>query len=107
MKTTATALVVALAMGCAVTGTQAADAAREDATLSKANISLNDAIGLAEKEGSGQAVTADYMAKKGTMGHYDIKVLSSDGSKLTEYRVSAAKNSLSSRVSRQAPLMYL
>ena len=61
-----------------------------DATLSKANVSLNDAIGIAEKEGSGQAVMADYMAKKGTMGHYDVKVLSSDGSKLTEYRVSTA-----------------
>ncbi|HEX4675479.1 MAG TPA: hypothetical protein VH209_09135, partial [Steroidobacteraceae bacterium] len=83
MKTKAIALAVALAMGCAVTDAQAANPAREDATLSKANVSLNDAIGLAEKEGSGHAVTADYMAKKGTMGHYDIKVLSSDGSKLT------------------------
>lgn len=90
MKTKAIALAVALAMGCAVTGAQAANPAREDATLSQANISLNDAIGIAEKEGSGQAVMADYMAKKGTMGHYDIKVLSSDGSKLTEYRVSTA-----------------
>ena len=90
MKMTATALVVALAMGGAVTATQAADAAREGATLSKAKVSLNDAIGIAEKEGSGQAVMADYMPKKGTMGHYDVKVLSSDGSKLTEYRVSTA-----------------
>ena len=90
MKKTATALMVALAMGCAVTATQAADAAREDATLSNAKVSLNDAIGIAEKQGSGQAVMADYTGKKGTMGHYDIKVLSSDGSKLTKYRVSTA-----------------
>lgn len=90
MKTTATALVAALVMGCAVTATQAADAAREDATLSNAKVSLNDAIGIAEKQGSGQAVMADYMPKKGTEGHYNVKVLSSDGSKLTEYRVSTA-----------------
>jgi uncharacterized membrane protein YkoI len=90
MKTKAIALAVALAMGTAVTGVQAADAAREDATLSNAKVSLNDAINKAEKEGGGQAVAADYKPKKGTMGYYDIKVLSSDGSKLTEYRVSTA-----------------
>ena len=90
MKTKAIALAVALAMGFAVTGTQAADAAREDATLSNATVSLNDAINKAEKEGGGQAVAADYTAKKGTMGYYDVKVLSSDGAKLTEYRVSTA-----------------
>ena len=90
MKTKAIALAVALAMGCAVTGAQAANPAREDATLSNAKVSLNDAINLAEKQGSGQAVTADYTPKKGTMGHYDVKVLSNDGTKLTEYRVSTA-----------------
>ena len=37
MKKTATVLVAALAMGCAVTATQAANAAREDATLSNAD----------------------------------------------------------------------
>jgi uncharacterized membrane protein YkoI len=88
MKTKATVLVAALAMGFAVTATQAADAAREDATLSNAKVSLTDAIGIAEKQGSGQAIAADYMPKKGAMGHYDIKVLSSDGSKLVKYRVS-------------------
>jgi uncharacterized membrane protein YkoI len=91
MKKTATALVAAVAMGFAANVTQAADAAaRDDATLSNAKVSLNDAIGIAETQGSGQAVMADYMAKKGTMGHYNVKVLSSDGSKLTEYRVSTA-----------------
>jgi uncharacterized membrane protein YkoI len=88
MTTKTTAMLAALALGFAVTGAQAADkAAREDATLSNAKVSLTQAIGIAEKEGSGQATSADYMAKKGTMGNYDIKVLSSDGSKLTKYRV--------------------
>jgi uncharacterized membrane protein YkoI len=91
MTTKATALLAALAMGFAVTGAQAADkAAREDATLSNAKVSLTQAIGIAEKEGSGQAISADYMAKKGAMGSYDIKVLSTDGAKLTEYRVNSS-----------------
>jgi uncharacterized membrane protein YkoI len=91
MTTKTTAMLAALALGFAVTGAQAADkAAREDATLSNAKVSLTQAIGIAEKEGSGQAVSADYAPKKGHMGAYDIKVLSSDGSKLTEYRVSTS-----------------
>jgi uncharacterized membrane protein YkoI len=91
MTTKATALLAALALGCAVTGAQAADkAATEDATLSNAKVSLTQAIGIAEKEGSGQAIAADYVAKKGTMGQYDIKVLSSDGTKLTKYRVNSS-----------------
>jgi uncharacterized membrane protein YkoI len=89
MTIKATALLAALALGFAVTGAQAADkAASEDATLSKAKVSLTQAIGIAEKQGSGQAISADYVASKGKMGNYDIKVLSSDGSKLTKYRVS-------------------
>lgn len=96
MTTKATALLAALALGCAVTGAQAADkAATEDATLSNANVSLTQAIGIAEKQGTGQAISADYMAKKGKMGNYDIKVLSSDGSKLTKYRVSPATGKIS------------
>ena len=84
MTTKTTAMLAALALGFAVAGAQAGDkAAREDATLNNAKVSLTQAIGIAEKEGSGQAISADYMGKKGTMGHYDIKVLSSDGSKLT------------------------
>jgi uncharacterized membrane protein YkoI len=88
MTTKATALLATLAMGFAVTATQAANAAREDVALSNAKVSLNQAIGIAEQQGSGQATSADYMPKKGTMGHYDVKVLSSDGSKLVKYRVS-------------------
>jgi uncharacterized membrane protein YkoI len=91
MMTKATALLAALALGFAVSATQAADkASSEDATLSNAKVSLTQAIGIAEKQGSGQAISADYVARKGKMGNYDIKVLSSDGAKLTKYRVSPA-----------------
>jgi uncharacterized membrane protein YkoI len=90
MTTKLTALLAAVAMGCAMTVAQAADAAREDAVLTNAKVSLTQAVGIAEQQGSGQAVTADYTAKKGAMGHYAIKVLSNDGTKLTEYRVSPA-----------------
>ena len=96
MTTKATALLAALALGFAVSGAQAADkAAREDATLENAKVSLTQAIGIAEKQGSGQAISADYVGKKGTMGNYDIKVLSSDGAKLTKYRVSPSTGKIS------------
>jgi uncharacterized membrane protein YkoI len=88
MITKATALLAALAMGFAVTAAQAASPAHEDAALSNAKVSLNEAIGIAEQQGSGQAISADYKARKNSVGAYDIKVLSSDGKKLTGYRIS-------------------
>jgi uncharacterized membrane protein YkoI len=89
MITKATALLAALALGGAVSATQAANAAREDQNLSEAKVSLTQAIGIAEKQGSGQAIDADYAAKHGgkAMGHYSVKVLSADGKKLTKYEV--------------------
>jgi len=88
MMMKATALLAALAMGLAVTVTQAENATREDQMLSHAKVSLNQAIGIAEQQGSGQAIGAEYVSQKSGVGHYDIKVLSSDGSKLVKYRVS-------------------
>lgn len=82
-----TALLGALALGLAVTGAQATNAADEEQTLSNAKVSLTQAIGIAEKQGSGQAVSADYKPKSGGMGDYDVRVLSGDGKKLTSYRV--------------------
>ena len=92
MITKATALLAAVAMGVAVSAAQAADPAHEDAQLNNAKVSLNEAIGIAEQQGSGQAISADYKAaKKGsTMGAYDVKVLSTDGKNLTEYRISSS-----------------
>jgi uncharacterized membrane protein YkoI len=88
MNTKLTALLGAVALGCAMTAAQATDAANENSTLANAKVSLTSAIGIAEQQGSGHAVMADYVSKKGAMGHYDVKVLSNDGTKLTEYRVS-------------------
>ena len=88
MMTRVTALLAALALGFAVTGAQAANAAHEEEALTNAKVSLTQAVGIAEKQGSGQAVSADYKPKSSGMGHYDIRVLSSDGSKLTSYHVS-------------------
>jgi uncharacterized membrane protein YkoI len=89
MTTKVTALLAAFALGVAVTGAQAANAAHEEQALSSAKVAITQAIGIAEKQGSGQAVSADYTAKNQGMGHYDVKVLSSDGAKLTKYRVNS------------------
>jgi|SRR6185437_3177550 len=90
MITKATALLAALAMGFAVSAAQAADPAHEDAQLTNAKVSLNEAIGIAEQQGSGQAISADYKAaKKGSPGAYSVKVLSTDGKNLTAYHISS------------------
>ena len=87
MKTKITALATAVAMGCAVTASYADDPAREDAMLSHAKVSLNQAITVAEEQGAGQAIDADYISKSGTPGIYDVKVLSMDGTKLLDFNV--------------------
>ena len=88
MKTKATALLTAITVGCAVTASYAADPAREDAMLSHAKVSLNEAITVAEEQGGGQAIDADYIPKTGAMGMYDVKVLSMDGKKLLDFNIS-------------------
>jgi uncharacterized membrane protein YkoI len=82
-----TALVASLALGCAAAASQAADPAREDAALSNAKVSLNQAITVAEEQGKGSAIDADYIPKSGTVGLYDIKVLSNDGKKLLDFHI--------------------
>jgi uncharacterized membrane protein YkoI len=88
MTNKSTALLAALAMGFAVSAAQSANATHEEAALSNAKVSLNQAIGMAEQQGSGQAISAEYEPHKGAAGHYEIKVLSSDGTKLVKYRLS-------------------
>jgi len=87
MKSKATALLRAITVGCAVTASYAADPAREDAMLSHAKMSMNQAITVAEEQGSGQAIDAGYIPKSGTMGIYDVKVLSMDGKKLLDFNI--------------------
>jgi uncharacterized membrane protein YkoI len=87
MKSKATALCMAITVGCAVTAGYAADPAREDALLSHAKVSMNQAITVAEEQGRGQAIDADYVPQSGTVGMYDVKVLSMDGKKLLDFNI--------------------
>lgn len=87
MKPKVTALLAAITVGCAVTASYAADPAREDAMLSRAKVSMNQAITVAEEQGSGQAIDAAHIPKSGTMGIYDVKVLSMDGKKLVDFNI--------------------
>lgn len=87
MSSKATALLTAIALGSAVTAGYAADAARESATLGHAKVSLNQAITVAEEQGSGQAIDAEYLPKSDATGMYDVKVLSMDGKKLLNFNI--------------------
>src|SRR5580700_8709489 len=87
MKSRITALATAIAVGCAATASYAADPAREVAMLSQAKVSMNQAITVAEEQGRGQAIDADYVPTSGAAGMYDVKVLSMDGKKLLDFNI--------------------
>lgn len=55
--------------------------------LEKSPVSLTEAIRTAEKEGGGQAVSAEYEFKGGNPAYYEVKVLSNDGQRLTRYEL--------------------
>jgi uncharacterized membrane protein YkoI len=57
--------------------------------LEKAKISLSEAIRTAEKQGNGQAISAEYELKSSEAPYYEVKVLSNDGQKLTRYDLDA------------------
>ncbi len=69
-------------------GAAAANNGDEVKALHNAKLSLTDAIKIAEKEGNGKAVDAEIDAKSG-QAQYAVEVLSSDGKKLTEYKLDA------------------
>ncbi len=87
MKSKVTALWTAIALGGAVTAGYAADAARESEALSHAKVSMNQAITVAEEQGRGQAIDAEYVPKGDAPGMYDVKVLSMDGWKLLNFNI--------------------
>jgi uncharacterized membrane protein YkoI len=87
MKSTVTGLLTAITMGCMVTVGHAAGPAAESAMLSHAKVSLNQAITVAEEQGAGQAIDAEYVPRSGSMGMYDVKVLSMDGKKLLDFNI--------------------
>ena len=73
-----------LAMGAAF----ASDSARHEAqAMEKAKLSLTEAIRVAERQGNGQAISAEYEFKNGNPAYYEVKVLRNDGQKLTQYEL--------------------
>jgi uncharacterized membrane protein YkoI len=73
-----------LAMGAAF----ATDTERHEAqAMDKAKISLTEAIHMAERQGNGQAISAEYEFKNGNPAYYEVKVLRNDGQKLTKYEL--------------------
>ena len=87
MKSKATALWTAITVGCAATASYAAGVAHEDELRSHARVTLNQAITVAEEQGSGEAIDAGYIPKSGAIGMYDVKVLSMDGKKLLDFNI--------------------
>ena len=87
MNSKASALLTAITVGCAVTASYAADPAREGEMLSRTKVSMNQAITVAEEQGRGQAIDAEYIPNSGPPGMYDVKVLSMDGKKLLDFNI--------------------
>ena len=87
MKLRATALITAMTVGCMVTAGYAAEPGRENAILSHAKVSMNQAITVAEEQGAGQAIDAHFDSNSGAAGIYEVKVLSMDGKKLLDFNI--------------------
>jgi uncharacterized membrane protein YkoI len=90
------AILAAVALALAVSAAQADSAKREVQALEGAQVSLTDAIRMAEHEGNGKAIDADYKAASSGVGSYDVKVLSNDGTKLMKYKLDAATGKIES-----------
>ncbi len=81
---------IAVSFVLATGAAQASESAVHEAqALSKAKVSLTDAIHMAEQRGNGQAISAEFEFKKGRPGYYEVKVLRNDGKKLTQYDLNA------------------
>ena len=87
MRFKSTARWMAITVGCAVTVSYAAGSAHEDPVASRAKVSMNQAITVAEEQGSGQAIDAQFIPRSGATGMYDVKVLSMDGKKLLDFNI--------------------
>lgn len=86
MKPRSALVLAAISAVLAGAGAQASDSDRHLAqALSHAKLSLTEAIRAAEKQGNGQAISAEYEFKGGDPAYYEVKVLRSDGEKLTRY----------------------
>ena len=89
MKLKSRLVLAAVTSVLAVGAAQASDSTRHEAqSIEKAKISLTEAIKIAEKQGNGQATSAEYEFKNGNPAYYEVNVLSNDGQKLTKYELS-------------------
>jgi len=95
MKLKSGLVVAAVASVLAMGTAQASDSARHEAqAIQKAKISLTEAIRIAEKQGNGQATSAEYEFKNGNPAYYEVNVLSNDGRKLTKYELSPSNGTI-------------
>lgn len=77
---------VVVGLALAAMGVQASDSAKHEAeAIGKSQVTLTEAIRRAEKEGDGQAISAEYQFKGGNPAYFEVKVLRNDGKKLTRY----------------------
>ncbi|MBS0420450.1 MAG: PepSY domain-containing protein [Proteobacteria bacterium] len=89
MKRNSPLVLAAVASVFAMGAAQASDSARHEAqAIEKAKISLTEAIHIAERQGNGQATSAEYEFKNGNPAYYEVNVLRNDGHKLTKYELS-------------------
>ena len=73
----------------AASAAASAGAEKDAKAASNAKLTLTEAISTAEKAAGGKAVDAEVEGSKGCHTFYTVEVLSSDGKKLTEYKVNA------------------
>jgi uncharacterized membrane protein YkoI len=77
---------IALAlMGAAVS----AHDTKEAQAVASAKLSMTEAIAIAEKKANGKAIDVEVETSKAGQAQYAVEVLSSDGKKLTEYKLDA------------------
>ena len=95
MKTGSTLLLAAISSALACSAALADDSSKHEArSMAEAKVSLTEAIHTAERQGNGQAVSAEYEFKGGDPALYEIKVLRNDGEKLTRYDLNPATGNI-------------
>ncbi|HEY6484622.1 MAG TPA: PepSY domain-containing protein [Steroidobacteraceae bacterium] len=87
-RTGATVTLTAVTALLAALAAQASESDKHVAeSISHAKMTLTEAIRAAEKQGDGQAISAEYEFKRGNPAYYEVKVLRNDGKKLTRYEL--------------------
>lgn len=81
------ALAAFLLVGSAAYAASSDDNRQDAQKLSSAKVSIADAIRKAERHGNGKAISYGFVASGNGAGTYEVKVLSNDDRRLTEYRI--------------------